>query len=260
MNDIREHDQYIPRNTARAGCLDEYWLFFNELNKSNDAGKVRKDLLDGVILGNYAYNTRYTLWKVFRTRYLAIPDPWVTNELISASQGGPQSPEFVSLLYLYFILRDKLAFDFVTETVWNKWQKHDLLLQSADFGRFFNELSQEHHDLLKITASSKKKLISNTLSTLTDFGLTTTGKYRTISRPPIVPRTALHLVRLLSLEGRSGKEIVEAKDWRIFLWDQQDISRMLTRLSQEKWIRYEKSGQIVILEIGKEAIPERGNL
>jgi hypothetical protein len=249
MINIREHDQYIPRNTVRAGCINEYWLFFNELNKSHDAAKVRQALLDGLLLGNYAYNTRYTLWKVFRTRYLTIPDQWVTNELISASQGGPQSPEFVSLLYLYFILRDKLAFDFVTDVVWGKWKKHDLLLQSVDFGRFFDELSQEHRDLLKITASTKKKLISNTISTLTDFGLTTTGKHRTISRPPVVPQTAFHLVRLLKLEGLSGKEIVEAKDWRIFLWDQQDVSRMLTKLSQEKRIRYEKSGNIVNLEI-----------
>ena len=74
-------------------------------------------------------------------------------------------------------------------------------------------------------------------------------KHRTISRPPVVPRTAFHLVRLLKLEGLSGKEILEAKDWRIFLWDEQDVSRMLTKLSREKWIRYEKSGNIVNLEI-----------
>lgn len=249
MISIREHEQYIARNTVRAGCIDEFWLFLNALKKSHDPGKVRKDLLDGLILGNYAYNTRYTLWKVFRTRYLTIPDPWIVNELMSASQGGPQTPEFVSLLYLYFIMRDKLAFDFLTDVVWGKWQKHDLLLQSADFGKFYDELSQEHHDLLKITASSKKKLISNTISTLTDFGVTTTGKHRTISRPPVVPRTAFHLVRLLKHEGFSGKEIVAANDWRIFLWDQQDVSRTLTKLSQEKWIRYEKTGSIVNLEI-----------
>lgn len=251
MSHIREHDQYIPRNTVRAGCINEYWLFLNEIRKHENFEIVRKSLLEGLILTNYAYNTRYTLWKVFRTRYLMIPDPWVIDELLLASKNSPQSPEFVSLLYLYFIMRDKLAFDFVTERVWNKWQKHDLLLQSVDFGRFFDEISLEHRDLLKITASTKKKLISNTISTLTDFGLTTTVKHRTISRPPVVPRTAFHLVRLLKLEGLSGKEILEAKDWRIFLWDEQDVSRMMARLSQEKWIKYEKSGQIVILEIDK---------
>lgn len=189
------------------------------------------------------------LWKIFRTRYLNISDPWVQTEMIAASQCGPESPELISLLYLYFILRDKLAFEFVTDVIWTKWLGHDLAIGSEDCSRFYMKLSQESDFLPKITAESKGKLIRNTVSTLQDFGLMTGTKHRTISRPPVVPRTAFHLVRLLKLEGLSGKEIVEAKDWRIFLWDEQDVSRMLTKLSQEKWIRYEKSGNIVNLEI-----------
>jgi hypothetical protein len=135
------------------------------------------------------------------------------------------------------------------EAVWTKWLAHDLTIGSEDSSRFFMELSQKNDSLPKITAESKGKLIRNTVSTLQDFGLVTGTKHRTISRPPVVPRTAFHLVRLLNNEGFSGKEIIEAKDWRIFLWDQQDVARMLTKLSHEKWIRYEKSGNIVNLEI-----------
>jgi hypothetical protein len=165
--DIREHDQYILRNTIRAGCIHECWLFFNELAKGAGSDKVRGDLADG----------------------------------------------------------------------------------SEDCSRFFMQLSQKNESLPKVTAQSKGKLIRNTVSTLQDFGLATGKKHRVISRPPVVPRTAFHLVRLLTLEGLSGKEIMAARDWRIFLRDQQDISRMLARLSQEKWIRYEKSGNIVNVEI-----------
>ena len=252
MINIREHDQYSLRNTIRAGCIHECWLFFNELTKGATSEKVRRDLADGVILGNYAYSTRMALWKIFRTRYLTISSPWVHSELISASQYGPESLEFISLLYLYFILRDKLAFEFVVDVIWAKWLAHDLAIGSEDCSRFFSQLSQENDSLSKITAESKAKLIRNTVSTLQDFGLVTGTKHRVISRPPVVFRTAFNLVRLLTLEGLSGKEIVEAKDWRIFLWDRQDVSRMLTKLSQEKWIKYEKSGNIVNLEISIE--------
>lgn len=259
MIDIREHDRYSFRNTIRAGCIHECWLFFNELSKGASSDKVRRDLADGVILGRYAYSTRMALWKIFRTRYLNISDPWVRSELILASRPGPESPEFISLLYLYFLLRDKLAFEFVTDLVWEKWQTHDLSIGSEDCSRFLTRLSLEHDSLPKVTAESKGKLIRNTVSTLQDFGLVTGTKHRVISRPSIAQRTALHLVRLLNEEGLSGKGIVEAKDWRVFLWDHQDISRMLARLSQQKWIRYEKSGHIVILEIEEEALSGRGN-
>ena len=249
MIDIRQHDQYSLRNTIRAGCIHECWLFFNELTKGAGIEKVRRDLADGILLGNYAYSTRMALWKIFRTRYLNISSPWVHSELISASRHGPESPEFISLLYLYFILRDKFAFKFVVNVIWPKWLAHDLSIGSEDCSRFFSQLSQNNDSLPKVTAESKGKLIRNTVSTLQDFGLVTGTKHRVISRPPVVPRTAFHLARLFTLEGLSGKEIVEAKDWRIFLWDQQDVSRMLTKLSQEKWMRYEKSGNIVNLEI-----------
>lgn len=246
---IREHDRYSFRNTIRAGCIHESWLFLNELSKGANSEKVRRDLADGVLLGKYAYSTRMALWKIFRTRYFNISCPWVRSELILASQYGPESPAFISLLYLYFILRDKLAFEFVADAIWTKWTVHDLSIGSEDCSRFLMKLSQEGKSLPQITAESKGKLIRNTVSTLQDFGLVTGTKHRTVSRPPVVPRTAYHLVRLLNNEGLSGKEIIDAKDWRIFLWDQQDVARMLTRLSQEKWIRYEKSGNIVHLEM-----------
>ncbi|MFH1488133.1 MAG: BrxA family protein [Pseudomonadota bacterium] len=259
MIDIREHDHYSFRNTIRAGCIHECWLFFNELAKGAGSDNVRRDLADGAILGKYAYSTRMALWKIFRTRYFNISDPWVRSELILATHFGPESPEFISLLCLYFLLRDKLAFEFVTDVVWEKWLTHDLSIGSEDCSRFLTRLSQKIDSLPKVTAESKGKLIRNTVSTLKDFGLVTGTKHRVISRPTIAQRTAFHLVRLLNAEGLSGKGIVEAKDWRIFLWDQQDVSRMLAGLSQQKWIRYEKSGQIVILEIREEATSGRGN-
>jgi hypothetical protein len=82
------------------------------------------------------------LWKIFRTRYLNIADSWVQTELIAASRYGPESPEFISLLYLYFILRDKLAFEFVVDAIWTKWQGHDLAVGSEDCSRFFMKQSQ----------------------------------------------------------------------------------------------------------------------
>lgn len=256
---MREHDQYSLRNTIRAGCIHECWLFFSEMAKGAGSEKVRRDLADGVILGKYAYSTRMALWKIFRTRYFNIADPWVLSELVSASEYGPESPEFISLLYLYFALRDRFAFEFVTDVVWGKWLAHDLAIGSEDCSRFFMQLSQKDSSLPKVTAESKGKLIRNTVSTLQDFGLVTGTRHRVISRPTIARRTAYHLVRLLNIEGLSGKEIVESKDWRIFLWDQHDVSLMLAQLSQEKWIRYEKSGRIVVFELSKERQPAGGN-
>jgi hypothetical protein len=258
MPEIRQHDHYSLRNTIRAGCIQELWYFFNELGKGLGVEELRRKLAEGDIFSHFAYSTRMALWKIFRTRYLNISDPWVHAELIRASRYGPDAPEFISLLYLYFILRDKLAFEFVVNALWGKWLARDLSIGSGDVSAFYLQLDENNNIFAKITAESKGKLIRNTVSTLQDFGLVAGKKHRVMTRPPVVSRTAFHLVRLLAHEGLSGKQIVESPDWRIFLWDQQDVSKMLVRLAREKQIRYEKSGNTVILEILKESIAESG--
>jgi hypothetical protein len=252
MKDIRQHDHYSLRNTIRAGCIQECWLFFDEMTKGVGSEELRRSLADGRILSHYAYSTRMALWKIFRTRYLNIPDSWILSEIIASTHYGPQSPEFISLLYLYFILRDKLAFDFVTHSVWEKWKTHHLAIGSSDSEAFYTRLSLQDSSLLRITAASKGKLNRNLISTLQDFGLIFGTKHRVISPPPVAARTAFHLLRLLSEEGRSGKEILTANDWRIFLWDEQDVSLMLNKLSRKNWIKYEKSGNIVLIEVTNE--------
>jgi len=72
---IREHDRYSFRNTIRAGCIRECWLFFQEIEKRPSAEKARRNLADGVILGNYAYSTRMALWKIFALAISISPIP-----------------------------------------------------------------------------------------------------------------------------------------------------------------------------------------
>lgn len=258
MADIRQHDDYSLRNTIRAGCIQECWLFFDELGKGVGVDRLRNNLAEGKLLSHFAHSTRLALWKIFRSRYLNIDDPWVQTELIWASQHGPDAPEFISLLYLYFILRDRLAFEFVVEDVWRKWSDHDLSIGTGDASAYIARLSRKTDVLSRVTAASKGKLTRNTISTLQDFGLMAGKKHRVLTRPPVVLRTAFHLLRLLVDEGLSGKQILQSPDWRIFLWNQQDVSKALLRLAQDKQIRYEKSGHVVILEILKESITESG--
>ena len=172
MPEIRQHDHYSLRNTIRAGCIEEFCCFFNELANGVGVADLRRKLADGQILSHFAHSTRLALWKIFRTRYLNIDDPWVQSELVRASQHGPDAPEFVSLLYLYFLLRDRLAFEFVVEDIWRKWSDHDLSIGTGDASAYLARLSRKTDALSRITAASKGKLTRNTISTLQEYVFT----------------------------------------------------------------------------------------
>ena len=62
MINIREHDNYSFRNTIRAGCIHECWLFFNELAKMICAEA------DGMLTDSLK-RACAVWWKYFEIRY-----------------------------------------------------------------------------------------------------------------------------------------------------------------------------------------------
>ena len=97
--------------------------------------------------------------------------------------------------------------------------------------------------------STRKKLAGNVLSALRDFGVLSGVQRKVLQRPIVPPEVALHLCRLLHAEGLRGRSLLEAPDWRLFLWEPHDISMALAQLAQRGEIQFERSGRTVILEI-----------
>lgn len=227
---IMQLHNYSLRNTSRAGCIDEFYLLFQLLNKTKDVKEVRRMLMDNEILGHFTYYTRLTIWKLFSARYLSIEDKWVIDELSASTSNPKQSNEFNSLLYLYFIVRDRFAFEFVVKVIFKKYSNSSFSIDLADIYTFFDELSLENDAFNKMTNSSKKKLLSNTLTTLVDFKVLEGKRIKIISKPSIPQKTIYHLYRILKLQNYSYEQIVKSEFWRIFLWDTQDVRRNLIDL------------------------------
>jgi len=57
---------------------------------------------------------------------------WVIAALSDAFAKGQQSPEFISLLYLHYAVRDRLTFDFVTQVLWDKGYASRPVIQRTD--------------------------------------------------------------------------------------------------------------------------------
>jgi hypothetical protein len=65
----------------------------------------------------------------------------------------------------------------------------------------------------------------------------------------VLPAVALHLVRLLHREGLRGKALLDAADWRLFLWESADVTNSLSALAQLGELRFERSGSTVMLDV-----------
>lgn len=245
---LRDRTAVSSRNTSTGALLYELYALLTALDGINPE-RIRENIISENRLHKSSYEMRRKAWLAINHRYLAVAPQWVGGALIEAAAAGSQSPEFISLAYLYFALRNRLAFLFVTRHLWGQWQASVIHLTHRDTMRFLYDLAEEEPQMRAWREATKKKMASTLLSSLRDFGLLKGKQTRQIQRPSIAPSAAYHLLCLLWAEGLRGLALIQDPAWRLFLWRENDVSRALAQLDQAGLIRFEKSGQTVILHL-----------
>ena len=211
--------------------------------------ELREKALRGQMFPRASYENRQRIWDNLHYRYFTLGDARIPAGLGVATTSGANSPEFVSLAYLYFALRDRLTFDLVTRLIWERWLARSVAVSVADVLEFLERESDRHPAVKKWKPSTRTKLAQSILAALRDFGVLRGIYAKQIQRPVVSPETVFHLLCVLLAEGTLGRAVIEAPDWRLFLWSEDDTAKALADLAQRRWIRFERSGRTVILEL-----------
>jgi hypothetical protein len=252
---LRDVGEFSSRNTSKGALLNEAFLLFKAMREnSSTVADLRESSLRGQAFPRASFENRQRIWDCIHYRYFAPNIPWVSNSLAAATLLGVGSPDFTSLAYLYFSLRDHLTFALVTEVLWERWRARSLAISVADVLEFLDGEAKNHPATKKWSPSTRTKVAQSTLSALRDFGVLNGIYSKQIQRPAVASETVFHLLCVLLAEGRHGRAVIEAPDWRLFLWSEDDAANALAELAQRRWIRFERGGRTVILELIR--IPE----
>lgn len=249
LSEIRDRSPVSTRNSSKGSLLKETFTVFSAVKASLPLASVRQAILDGEVLQKTAFHTRRTIWNALKHRYLGVCEDWIGRSLAASTEEGIQSPAFLSLAYLYYALRDRLIFDFVTGPISDRWQRQTTSVDRSDYLTFLDLEAETFPEIKKWRESTVKKLAGNTLSSLRDFGLLRGTQTKHIRRVTVAPETVFHLLAILTAEGLEGKAVLEAPDWRLFLWSEAEVSNALGELAQMNWIRFERVRRTVILQM-----------
>jgi hypothetical protein len=212
--------------------------------------EVRSACLTGRLLRQSARETRRRIWEALNWRYFAWSPPrWVLADLADAARGDANDRRFVGLAYVHYARRDRLTFDFATDRLWTRWQHKAFEVRRDNVLDFLADYESRDVVVKKWRESTRKKLAGNVLSALRDFGVLIGVQRKLLQRPVVVPEVVLHVCRVLDAEGLRGRALLEARDWRLFLWELHDTSLALAQLAQRGDIRFERSGKTVVLDI-----------
>jgi hypothetical protein len=245
---IRDLGLYSSRNTSKGALIEETGQIIAALSSGLPVEEVRKRALEGHILKQRTRISRKRVWELIHYRLFTHKTSWVLEDLKKTYLKGRHSPDFITLLYLHYCLRDKLTFDFVTQIIWQSWNERKLDLSRNDILAFLDTLSEAQPQIARWTLSSRRKLAGSILTALRDFGLLKGTQKKKIHKPPLPLSTAEHLLHILISEGVRGNEAVDDPTWRLFLLSADEASNVLSQLSQAKLIRFERSGHSVVLD------------
>lgn len=243
---IRDAGPYSARNTSKGALIAEAGRVIEGLQSGLSLDELHDSALNGLLFSQRARNTRKRIWALLHYRYLAQPE-WVLSHLQVAYGKGPKNPEFISALYLHYALRDRLTYDFVTEILWDRWVKHQHAVSREDVLSLLDQVAESQPQIRRWSEHSRTKLARSILTALRDFGLLTGKQQKKIVQPLLPLATAEHLLRILTLEGICGAEVLRDPTWRLFLCREQDVADLLTRAAQNGHIRFERVGQTVVL-------------
>lgn len=244
---IRDTGPYSGRYMTKGAMIAEMGSLIGAMAAGLPLVDARARVLDGALFPQRARASRSRMWDIVGYAYLSGPR-WVLEELQAAYRIGPQSREFVSLLYLLFALRDHLTYDFVTVTLWAKWSAGQLAVSNPDLFGLMDQAGEGQPQVARLASATRLRLAQNILTSLRDFGLLTGARNKALVRPVLPLATAEHLLRVLTAEGVRGAGVLADPAWRLFLCQEADVADVLSRLAQARRIRFEKVGGTVVLE------------
>lgn len=249
LDEIRDNDVLSARISSKGPLIDESYSILRAYEIGSEIRHFRDKVVHGQILPHSSYHTRRTIWNHVYRRYFKHGNEWIINRLKESTNEGKNSREFLSLAYLYYVLRDRFTFLFITKRLWSIWQNKTIAIDVNDVLDFLVDISDDFLEVTHWRESTRRKLAQNTIRSLTTFGLLKGVKNRVIQQPSVSDEAVFHLLCILWDEGYRGKQLIEASDWRIFLFNEYNTSYMLNRLSMLGWIGFEKSGSTVMIDL-----------
>lgn len=247
---LRDVAHFSSRNTSKGALLNESFAVFRLLGERDcSIPEVRHLALRGQMFPRASFENRQRIWDSLHHRYLAPGIEWILKSFAAATTTGVGSPDFVSLAYLHFALRDHLTFSLVTKLFWERWCARSLAISVSDVLEFLEREASDNLTVKKWSPNTRTKLAQSILAALRDFGVLRGIYNKQLQRPQVSSETVFQLLCVLLAEGNHGRAIVEAPDWRLFLWSEDDAAKALADLAQRRWIRFERGGRTVILEL-----------
>lgn len=233
---IRDEGPFSNRYLSHGALLAESAELLAAMSLGLTPEGARKRAAAGTLFAQHSLANRQNLFAALHHRLFARQWEWVTPALLEAWGLGPESAELRGVLYLQYVLRDRLTYDFVTGPAFDA-QQTARSLAIADGLAFLERTERENPPVARWSEWTRAQLFDRILGALADFGLLDPEGSGRIAGSPLTPTAVGHLLRVLHAEGVRGAELFTDTAWRVLRLDPEAARRQVEGAAEDLGVR-----------------------
>jgi hypothetical protein len=240
--------KYSTRLSGKAGLVDETFAVLRLVTDGNHEATIKSAVMDDDFLSKATHESRRAIWNKLYQRYF---HNWERSKILSKMVSNSNFELGKLFVYYDFCQSESILFDAVTQPIYNRFEAGFSGVEISDLQVWLDSVLNEHPEVTDWSPQTRKKVLSNILTVLRDFGLMT-GVYRKVFERVYVPVSLAGYVLYSlqkDLEQFGPRTVIEAPDWRLFFFDEGDVVNLLKELNNEGHCRFQKQGEVMTLDL-----------
>ena len=239
---------YTTGLSGKAGLVKETVTALRLIAKGFTEDAVRAAFLEEDILGKDTYENRLSIWKKIHQRYLG---NWNRAILLSRIISEENLGNTKLFLYYEFCKVESILYDAIVSPICSRFAAGFNGVEISDLQAWLDNVETEHPEVTNWSPQTRKKVLSNILTVLRDFGLMSGVNRKSFEQVFVPASLAGYVLYSLqeSLEKFGPRTVIESPDWRLFFLDESDVVTLLKELSHEGHCRFQKQGEVMTLDL-----------
>lgn len=237
-SDREKLDSWIAHNTT---YIEETKQILAEYVEHQSFEQLEERVREDNILNKQTSKYRQDVLREVSRLYIPSKEEFVETPLMRAITSDIDDAIKDWLIY-YEFSRNNLLYTLTTEFLYPEYAGGTMYIEAGDIQAFLRRLSEDHPEINEWSQSTIEETSTKYLSALKNFGILK-GVQRKEFAVFYVPDEAIAYVfyQIIGDRQPTVKEIVSHPDWRLFLFDEDEVKRRLEGISP-RYIRYERRG------------------
>lgn len=210
--------------------------------------EVKSAVLVDDLLGKATHESRSAIWDKLHQRYF---HDWERSVLLARLVSTSTFELGKFFVFYDFCQSESILYDAVTGPIYNRFVSGFSGVEISDLQTWLDGAQSIHPEVVDWSPQTRKKVLSNILTVLRDFGLmsgVSRKSFESVFVPTFLAGYVLYSLRE-RLENFGPRTVIESPDWRLFFLEEGDVVNLLKELAHDGHCRFQKQGEVMTLDL-----------